>query len=50
LSAIMRDDRASAFKMEALSLLHEEALKAFASGNRTAAEFVDAYRRRVAAG
>jgi NitT/TauT family transport system ATP-binding protein len=48
LSAIISDDRANAFKMQALSLLHEEALKAFSAGSRTATEFVDAYRRRSA--
>ena len=45
------DDRANAVKMEALSLLHEEAMKSFAGGSKAAADFVDAYskRRRVAA-
>ena len=43
------DDRANAVKMEALSLLHEEAMKSFAGGSKAAADFVDAYskRRRV---
>ena len=45
------DDRANAVKMEALTLLHEEAMKSFAGGSKAAADFVDAYskRRRVAA-
>ena len=45
------NDRANAVKMEALSLLHEEAMKSFAGGSKAAADFVDAYskRRRVAA-
>ena len=34
--------------MEALSLLHEEAMKSFAGGSKAAADFVDAYSRRVA--
>jgi NitT/TauT family transport system ATP-binding protein len=49
LTALFRDDRANAIKIEALSLLHEEAMKAFARGSRAAADFVQAYRRRVAA-
>jgi len=47
LAAILNDDRGNAVKMEALSLLHEEAMKAFAGGSRAAADFVEAYRRRV---
>ena len=47
LAAIVNDDRGNAVKMEALSLLHEEAMKAFAGGSRAAADFVEAYRRRV---
>jgi len=46
LAAIVNDDRANAIKMEALSLLHEEAMKAFAGGSKAAADFVEAYRRR----
>jgi NitT/TauT family transport system ATP-binding protein len=47
LAALIRDDRANAIKMEALSLLHEEALKAFTGGSKAAADFVNAYRRRL---
>lgn len=47
LTAIFRDDRANAIKIEALSLLHEEAMKAFSGGSRAAADFIEAYRRRV---
>lgn len=47
-TAIFRDDRANAIKVEALSLLHEEAMKAFAGGSRAAADFIEAYRRRGA--
>jgi NitT/TauT family transport system ATP-binding protein len=46
---IVTDDRANALKMQVLSLLHEEATKAFAGGSKAAADFVEAYRRRIAA-
>ena len=48
-AAIFRDDRANAIKLEALSLLHEEAMKAFAGGSKAAADFIEAYSRRSAA-
>ncbi|HVZ88694.1 MAG TPA: ABC transporter ATP-binding protein [Polyangia bacterium] len=49
LTALVADDRANRIKMQVLSLLHEEAMKSFAHGSaRAAADFVDAYRRRVA--
>ncbi len=41
------DDRANAVKMQALSLLHEEAMKSFAGGSKAAADFVEAYSKRV---
>lgn len=44
---IFEDDRANAVKMEALSLLHEEAMKSFLGGSKAAADFVDAYSKRV---
>lgn len=47
LAALVNDDRANAIKMEALSLLHEEAMKAFVGGSRAAADLVEAYRRRL---
>ena len=50
LSALIRDDHANAIKMEALLLLHEEALKAFTGGSKAAAEFVNSYRHRLGAG
>jgi len=50
LTALIRDDRANAIKAEALALLHEEALKAFAGGSLAAADFVQAYRRGIPAG
>ena len=39
-------DRANDIKAEALSLLHEEAMKSFAHGSRAAADFVEAYASR----
>jgi sulfonate transport system ATP-binding protein len=49
LTALVADDRANRIKMQVLSLLHEEAMKSFADGSgRAAADFVDAYRRRIA--
>jgi NitT/TauT family transport system ATP-binding protein len=48
-TALFRDERANEIKIEALSLLHEEAMKAFAGGSKAAADFIEAYRRRVAA-
>jgi NitT/TauT family transport system ATP-binding protein len=45
---VTENDSANAIKMEALALLHEEAMKSFARGSKAAADFVDAYARRVA--
>jgi len=47
---LFRDNRANEIKMEALSLLHEEAMKGFSGGRKAAGDFIEAYRRRVAAG
>jgi NitT/TauT family transport system ATP-binding protein len=44
---VFENDRANELKMKALSLLHEEAMKSFAGGSKAAADFVDAYSRRV---
>jgi NitT/TauT family transport system ATP-binding protein len=41
-------DRANEIKMEALSILHEEAMKSFSRGSKAAADFVEAYTKRVA--
>jgi NitT/TauT family transport system ATP-binding protein len=49
LTTIMSDDRTNALKMEALSLLHEEAKSSFAAGGRATADFVAAYGRRFSA-
>lgn len=43
---IVTSDRANALKITALSLLHEEAMKAFAGGSRAANDFIEAYRQR----
>ena len=47
IQALVESDRANAIKMEALTLLHEEAMKSFAGGSRAAADFVEAYSRRI---
>jgi NitT/TauT family transport system ATP-binding protein len=46
LADIVENDRANEVKMQALSLLHEEAMKSFAGGSKAAADFVDAYSKR----
>jgi len=46
LLAMVDHERANAVKMEALSLLHEEAMKSFAGGSKAAADFVEAYSKR----
>jgi NitT/TauT family transport system ATP-binding protein len=43
---LYRDERANTLKMHALSLLHEEAMKAFAGSSRAAADLLDAFARR----
>lgn len=48
LKDIVENDHANDVKMEALSILHEEAMKSFTGGSKAAADFVDAYSRRVA--
>lgn len=47
LKDLVESDHANQLKMQALSLLHEEAMKSFAEGSKAAADFVDAYSRRV---
>lgn len=49
LANIFDNDHANQVKMQALSLLHEEAMKSFSGGSRAAADFVEAYSRRSAA-
>jgi NitT/TauT family transport system ATP-binding protein len=48
LADIVENDRANQIKMEALSILHEEAMKSFSRGSKAAADFVDAYSKRMA--
>ena len=48
LAGLIENDRANQIKMEALSLLHEEAMKSFSRGSKAAADFVDAYSKRMA--
>jgi NitT/TauT family transport system ATP-binding protein len=45
---ITENDAANTLKMKALGLLHEEAMKSFARGSKAAADFIDAYARRMA--
>ncbi len=45
---LIENDRANQIKMEALSILHEEAMKSFSRGSKAAADFVDAYSKRMA--
>jgi NitT/TauT family transport system ATP-binding protein len=43
---VLVSERANEIKEQAFDLLHEEALKSFAGGNKAAADFVEAYTRR----
>jgi len=47
LIGMVENDRANEIKMQALSLLHEEAMKSFSRGSKAAADFVEAYSKRV---
>jgi NitT/TauT family transport system ATP-binding protein len=47
LGDLLADDRANALALQVLSLLHEEAMKAFSGGSRAAADFIAAYRQRI---
>jgi len=44
---ITESDEANAIKMQALALLHEEAMKSFARGSKAAADFIEAYSKRI---
>jgi len=48
LADLVENDRANQIKMEALSILHAEAMKSFSRGSKAAADFVDAYSKRMA--
>jgi NitT/TauT family transport system ATP-binding protein len=47
LEDLIENDNANLIKMEALSLLHEEAMKSFVRGSKAAADFIEAYARRI---
>ncbi len=47
LEDLIENDNANLIKMRALSLLHEEAMKSFARGSKAAADFIEAYSRRI---
>ena len=44
---LVENDHANLIKMEALSLLHDEAMKSFARGSKAAADFIEAYSKRI---
>ena len=48
LADLVTSDRANEIKTEALSILHEEAMKSFLRGSKAASDFVEAYTRRSA--
>jgi len=50
LTTILESERANEVKMQALSLLHEEAMKSFSGGSKAAADFVEAYSKRSTKG
>lgn len=47
LADLVVNDKANHIKTEAMKILHEEAMKSFASGSKAAADFVEAYSKRV---
>ena len=47
LKSIISSDRANEIKTQALSILHEAAMKSFSRGSKAAADFVEAYSRRM---
>jgi len=47
LGDMVSSDRANEIKTEALSILHGEAMKSFSRGSKAAADFVEAYAKRV---
>jgi NitT/TauT family transport system ATP-binding protein len=47
LKDLLESDRANEIKMEALAILHEEAMKSFSSGSAAASDFIEAYSKRV---
>lgn len=47
LSGLVENDKVNQIKMQAMKLLHEEAMKSFAHGSKAAADFVNAFSKRV---
>ena len=47
LAETLHNERANQIKMQALSLLHEEAMKSFSGGSRAATDFIEAYAKRT---
>jgi sulfonate transport system ATP-binding protein len=47
LEDVVDNDEANLIKMEALRLLHDEAMKSFSRGSRAATDFIEAYSRRI---
>jgi NitT/TauT family transport system ATP-binding protein len=48
LADMVESDRSNEIKMQALSILHAEAMKSFSRGSKAAADFVEAYSKRIA--
>jgi NitT/TauT family transport system ATP-binding protein len=46
LGDLVESDRANDIKKQALSILHDEAMRSFSRGSKAAADFVDAYLKR----
>jgi len=44
---VVNNPRANEIKKEVMTLLHEEAMKSFSGGSKAAADFLDAYSKRV---
>jgi NitT/TauT family transport system ATP-binding protein len=47
LADVFESDAANDVKMQALSLLHKEAMRSFGAGGKASADFVDAYAKRI---
>jgi NitT/TauT family transport system ATP-binding protein len=48
IAELFNNERANEVKIEALSLLHEEAMKSFSGGSKAASDFIEAYSKRGA--
>ncbi|HXZ96871.1 MAG TPA: ABC transporter ATP-binding protein [Burkholderiales bacterium] len=44
---LVENDRSNEIKMQALSILHDEAMKSFSRGSKAATDFVEAYSKRI---